>query len=562
MEVISVRTRTRKAKWVYTLFALLLFIVTACSNNEPASSPETSSPASPQASESASSASSDSGATTYPMQTDVTLGYWSEINTFFTGTVSDYQDVPFFQEWQKRTGVKLDFTLAPLGQGKEAFNVMLASGELPDMIETDWLNVPGGPQKMIDDGYILRLNDLINAHAPNLKKYLQEHPDVDKMLKTDNGSYYVFPFLRGDDSLKVYQGPVVRQDWLDELGLPAPITIDDWYNMLKAFKEKKGAAAPLSFLGVPGSSNRPLEGIVYGAFVGAWDVNRSFYVEDGKVQFGPAQPGYKEFLGTFSKWYAEGLIDKNIAIVDGKALDANITTGATGATIGNSGGGIGKWTPLLLEKDPKAKLAGVPYPVLTAGAKPKFGQKDNAYPGYTSVAISAKSKNPELAVKMLDYAFGAEGHTFFNFGTEGVSYNLEGDYPKYTDLIMKNPDKLAPSQAMPLYFRASYGGPFVQDVRYIEQYFSLQEQKDAVKTWNTDADKYALPPVSATSEEASELANIMSDIYTQVDEMTLKVILGAESVDEFDNYLQRLESLNLKRAIEIQQGALERYNNR
>lgn len=123
-------------------------------------------------------------------------------------------------------------------------------------------------------------------------------------------------------------GPVIRKDWLDELGLPVPETIDEWTTTLKAFKEKKGAAAPISFVGKP----RVFNELGNGAFIGAFGVTRDFYLEDGKVKFGPAEPGYKEFLSLFHQWYADGLLDKDVATVDSKVMDANITSGATGAT--------------------------------------------------------------------------------------------------------------------------------------------------------------------------------------------------------------------------------------
>ncbi|MFC0215291.1 extracellular solute-binding protein [Paenibacillus chartarius] len=504
-----------------------------------------------------------SGVTTYPIKTDKTLSYWAEIVPNLVGVKSSLAEVPFFQEWQKKTGVKLNITSPVVNQSKEGLNIMLASGNLPDMIEYNWLDFPGGPEKAIKDGYILKLNDLIDKYAPNYKKYLKEHPDVDKMAKTDNGSYYSFPFVRGADELKVYQGPMLRKDWLDELGLQTPTTIDEWYTVLKAFKEKKGAAAPLSFISAP----RTLENLYGGAFIGAFGINRTFYLDNGQIKFGPAQPEYKEFLATFRKWYSEGLIDKNIATVDTKAIDANITSGATGATIGNAGGGIGKWAPLLTAKDPKAVLAPAPYPVLKKGDTPKFGQKDFAFIGNSGgsagmVAISATSKHAELAVKLLDYGYSEEGNMFFNFGTEGVSYKMENGYPKFTDLIMKNPDKLAPAQALSLNTRGNYNGPFVQDKRVMEQYYALQEQKDALKVWQTENDKYVLPPVTATPEESSELAKIMTDVDTLIDEMTLKIIMGAEPVESFDKYMEKLKSLKLDRAIEIKKAALDRYNKR
>jgi putative aldouronate transport system substrate-binding protein len=502
---------------------------------------------------------SSSAAVKYPIQTDKTLTYWGQLPNALVGVKSKHDEVPFYQEWQKRTGVKLSFTTPAANQINEAFNVMLASGDLPDVIEYNFFGFPGGPEKAIKDGYILRLNDLIDKYAPNYKQFLKDHPELDKMVKTDSGSYYSFPTLRVDDFLLTFQGPVIRKDWLDELGLPVPETIDEWTTALKAFKEKKGAKAPISFIGKP----RVFNDLAIGAFVGAYGVTRDFYMENNAIKFGPAEPGYKEFLKLFHQWYVDGLLDKDIATVDSKVLDANITSGATGATWGLAGGGIGKWQPLLIERNANASIVGTKYPVLTKGTTPKFGQRDYAYsPGYMA-AVSAKSKNAELAVKMLDYAYSEEGRTFFNFGIEGVSYNMESGYPKFTDLLMKNPEKLAPSQAMALYIRGNTGGPFVMDKRVSEQYLSLPEQKSAVELWQkTDVLKYQLPLVTPTPEESAEYAKIMADINTLVDEMTLKIILGTEPVDAFDKYVEKMNSVKLSRAIEIKKASLDRYNNR
>lgn len=502
----------------------------------------------------------DAGGSAYPIKTDKTLSYWAEMTGNIVGVKASLDEVPFFQNWQKQTGVKLAFTSPPAGQAQQTLNILLASGDLPDMIEFDFLNgYPGGPEKAIGDGYILKLNDLIGQYAPNLKKYLQEHPDIDKMVKTDNGSYYAFPFIRGDEYLQVFQGPIIRKDWLDELGLPIPETIDDWTKTLRAFKEQKGTSAALTFNSKPRFFNDGGNG----AFIGAFGVNRGFYQENGQIKFGPSESGYKEYLRLFQQWYKEGLLDKNISTADTKSVDSNWASGQTGASIGNAGGGIGKWQPLVAVKDPKAELVAAPYPVLNKGDIPKFGQKDNPYSTGGMVAVTTSAKDPALAVKMLDYGYSDEGRMFFNFGIPGVSYNLVDGYPKYTDLLMKNPDGLAPAQAMSLYIRGSYNGPFIQDKRYAEQFFVLQSQREAIDVWKkTDVAKYALPPLTPTPEESSEFATIMNDINTLVDEMTLKIILGTEPVDKFDSYVAKMKSLNLDRAIAIETAALQRYNSR
>ncbi|CAG7649057.1 hypothetical protein PAESOLCIP111_05791 [Paenibacillus solanacearum] len=544
--------KRRSKKFVPVMLATTMMggLMVACTSKAPDAAEGSKTP---------NGSSTQGTAVTYPMKSDKTLTYWGDLTSNLRGVKASHEETPFFQEWQKQTGVKIKFTAPPANQAKEALNVMLASGELPDMIEYDFLSFPGGPEKAIKDGYILKLNDVIDKYAPNLKKYLKEHPEVDKMVKTDNGNYFAFPFIRGDEALMVFQGPVVRKDWLDELGLQVPTTIDEWTAMLKAFKEKKGATAPFSVNSAP----RVFNDFSSGAFSGAFGVMRNFYLEGGQIKFGPAEKGYKDFLGLFRSWYAEGLLDKNIATVDNKQWDANISSGATGATVGNAGGGIGKWQPLVEAKDPKAKLVAAPYPVLKKGDTPKFGQRDQPFSNGGMVAITANSKNVELAARLLDYGYGEAGHMLFNFGTEGVSYKMENGYPKYTDLIMKNPDKLAPAQAMSTYFRANYNGPFVQDKRYIEQYLALPTQRDAVGVWQkTDMAKYQLPPITPTPEESSEFAKIMTDVNTLVDEMTIKIILGTEPLDSFEKYQEKMKSLKLDRAIQIQKAALDRYNKR
>ena len=154
---------------------------------------------------------------------------------------------------------------------------------------------------------------------------------------------------------------------------------------------------------------------------------------------------------------------------------------------------------------------------------------------------------------------------YYNFGTEGVSYEITDGNPVYTDLILNNPDGLPISQAMSAYIRGNYNGPFVQDVRYLMQYYTLPEQRDTVSVWgsaSSNAAAHVMPPITPTSDESKEFATIMNQVNTYRDEMTLKFIFGDESLDNFDTYVANMEKMGLARAIEIENNALERYNNR
>ena len=83
-------------------------------------------------------------------------------------------------------------------------------------------------------------------------------------------------------------------------------------------------------------------------------------------------------------------------------------------------------------------------------------------------------------MRFLDYGYSEKGHMLFNFGKEGESYEMKDGNPVYTDLILHNPDGLSVSDSMKKYLLAMNSGPFVQDEKYIEQYYQYQQQKDAV----------------------------------------------------------------------------------
>ncbi len=488
---------------------------------------------------------------TYPIESSTTLTYWVEFPNQSTAGVTNFADLPFYKAVKEKTGIDVKFTHPSSG---EQNNMMLASGEYPDIMEIDFYNYPGGPSKAIEEEYIIPLNDYLQF-APNFCKYLEEHPDVDKMCKTDDGIYYSFPFIRGDKSLIVFCGLMLRQDWLDELNLEVPTTIDEWHTVLTAFKEQKGVAAPLSFLTSSLKSSA--------AFSGAYGVRSGLYIDNGKVKYGEAEPGYKEFIKTMHQWYEEGLIDKNVATLDSKILDSNVLDGKTGAMIGNVGGGIGKWTSAMKSVDPNFKLVAAPYPSLKKGERVRFGQFDNMVQAAGSASISSSCKDVELAMRYLDYAYSEEGHMLFNFGEEGVSYNMIDGYPTYTDIITNNPDGKSFTDALYIYARPNGNGPFVQDPRYMEQSASLPEQKKALEVWSdNDADKTQLPRLLLTTEESDRIARIKSDLDTYTSESFMSFILGTMSIDDYDEYLNQLKSIGVDEYVQVYQEAYERYKTR
>ncbi len=497
----------------------------------------------------------------------LTLSYWTQLDTNPATVVKTYNDIACYKELEKITGIHIDFQHASVAQQAEQFNLMIASGKYPDMIEvTNWTTLAGGPARMLKDGVIIRLNDLIDKYAPNFRKVLTDHPDWRRQVVTDEGDLYCFPFLRGDPYLLTFSGPTVRKDWLDRLGLQMPTTVDEWHDMLVAFKTKdpngNSKADEIPYNPWYSEGTRSARSAWYRGFlVGAYGILMEWYQVKGVVKFGALQPEFKEFVKTLALWYKEGLIDPDYVSTDQKSIDAKITGNQLGATSMNTGGGIGKYMPLMTSKDPKAKLAPAPYPALKKGDKALFGQRDNEFTGRGSVSISSACKKVVEAVKWLDYGYSDAGHMLFNFGIEGTSYKMVDGYPTYTDAVMKDP-KLAPVSAMSLYIRAHYNGPFVQDKRYIEQYSVLPEQKEAIDIWSRPSNEGQLPPITPTQDESKKFQSIMQDVMTRYEEVFHKVVTGALPLDGWDQFVKDIKGMGIDDAIKIQQAALDRYNKR
>lgn len=122
--------------------------------------------------------------------------------------------------------------LQRLGRTK---SIMLASGTLPEVIL--------GDQSFSDSdivnnlSYFRPLDDYIDKYMPNLKAAMQETPEMKQISTFPDGKIYSLPARLPSRPITAQQ-PVINKAWLDKLGLKAPETIDDLYNVLKAFKEQ------------------------------------------------------------------------------------------------------------------------------------------------------------------------------------------------------------------------------------------------------------------------------------------------------------------------------------
>lgn len=484
-----------------------------------------------------------------------TIKIWAPTSADITKTMKNLGESEYYKELEKRTGVHVEFTHPAIGQEQASLNILIASGDYPDIVQLDTggYPYPGGLDKGISDGVILKLNDLINKYAPNYNALVNSASDIKKGSITDTGNIGAFFGTTPKENQPAWYGMAVRQDWLDDLGLKTPVTYDDWEIMLKAFKDKKGATAPL-MLNYTGFSN-------FDIFNAGFGVGAKFYQVDSKVKFGPMESGYKDYLTMMSKWYNEGLIDKDFTTKQDFVPSTTFTeTGKTGA-----------WNDIYYllsvdkaqSKDTKYRAVAVPAPVKTVGEALHLRQT-NVRVGNAHWVITKNCKDPVTAVKWLDYNYSPDGAMLAAYGIKDKTYTIGTDgKPAFNEFMTKNPDGLSLSQAMAKYVKPSVNGGGSEYHWERELVDQPKDNLDAPGIWGNNNDgSYYIPPTMFTTDEGTEYAQIMGDINTYISEMNVKFIMGQEPLTKYDNFVSRVKSMNIDKAIKLQQAALDRYNAR
>ena len=173
--------------------------------------------------------------------------------------------------------------------------------------------------------------------------------------------------------------------------------------------------------------------------------------------------------------------------------------------------------------------------------------------------ISADCKNPELAIKWIDYiGFSAEANIIKDYGIEGKTFVYdENGEPQFTDYIMNNPDGYSPHDAM----RTVGGAPSVLVFDTPENYLkkfagsAVYDCIIALQPYMVDANPLILP----SQEESAAYSEVWPDIQVYYKEMFARFISGSESLDNFDGFVETMNDIGLDKVLEIKSNQMHRY---
>ena len=441
----------------------------------------------------------------------------------------------------------------------QAYNLMLSTGELADIV----CYTVVGLEKLGADGGMMDLTQLIEEHGPNITAFFEANPDLKKDLYSVDGNIYALPSFVDYKNLKATEGLFLRTDWVKQLGYEVPETLDELEAVLTAFIEEDANGNGMKDE-VPYFRRSDLETAISNLLhlFGSHSYRTSgghsgFYVDEGgRMQYAPLGSDYRFAVEKAADWYAKGLIDKEIFTRGMGARDALLPTNLGGSTV--------DWFPSTsnynnLNGDIEGFELMPVAPVTIEGDRTSLMMARSTNNG-RGWGISANCKNPEAAIRILDYFFSEEGIRAFNYGVEGETYVMEDGKPVFTDKVLNSPDGQPPLEVL------NSIGAQQQDMgsQQLAEYEYMVSGDIAKLGFDIymqgDNTKDSMPILKYTNAEVQELERIMAEVMPYVEESFQKWVLGAASVeDDYDTFIKTLESLDIERAIEIQQTAYDRY---
>ncbi|MBQ8972739.1 MAG: extracellular solute-binding protein [Clostridia bacterium] len=488
----------------------------------------------------------------YPIEGDWEITIWCPLSALISPYVTNAAETPAIQELCRVTGVKLNFIHPTTGQEKENFNLLIAGGDIPDIMYTS--QYAGGNTMGVDDGVYADLTDLVEQYMPHYYHYLSNDDEFRKLSTTEDGR--VIAIYNYKDMVEPFWWRTqFRADLLEEFGMDEPCTIAEYEAFFDKVLETHPEITPFSL---------PNDGL-NGAFMCAWDFGiiqqsrtADFYLEGDHAQSGYYAEGMYDYLKLMHDWYEKGYISKDFMSEDPTTL---FQTGKVACVTGNG-----------YEMYPTCNELGIP---ITCGpyARVNEGDKIHTLRHYwhnnaaeTFVSGKVKGEKLEVILKFLDYGYTEEGILTYNFGTEGFTWDEvdENGYPIYNDFMLNNENyPIANAEAM-----LKVHAYAVPRWRYGDGICMATNQKNPDNwayraRWGDDPDvddSYGLPPFVLDADASERRAEIMNNVETHAKEMVLKYITGAADLANFDTeYTQVLKDFGVEEAIEITQAGYEAY---
>lgn len=481
----------------------------------------------------------------------------------------DFNNYWFIDYVAEKTGIRLEFELVEKAAWGERVSIAFATDDYPDVfmngMTTTIIN------KYAEEGYLVNLEPLIKKYAPFTVSEYNKYPELVKEVYAADGGIYYMPSINASprDLVTTYPSWINAQ-WLKNLNLEMPTTLDELYTVLKAIKTQDANldGDPNNEIPVVSSNGGKFSTLVISS-LGYVD-NRNAIADDRYV-YVPTTETYKAYLKWMNRFYSEGLLDNEYFTSSGENLRAKESTGLA------------------------AMIDMTPYEVLAAtyeefkGLSPLTSDLNQTkmWPAQSACRLSwgtcvvtDKCQYPEAIVRLIDWFYTVDGSRAVRAGCEygtwkdeqGVEYGWEivtpadqtadghliaklhmGDYSSYWACRL---GEIGPTN---LPFNSTDA---VNDIIIAGDKMNLWLYNQVMDSGVVAARTFSLPQLSFTDDESTR-KSVYLDLTNYVDNMESKFIKGALDIDaNWEDFQEQLQKYDVNGMCEIYQAALDRYNAR
>lgn len=315
-------------------------------------------------------------------------------------------------EISAQTGIDFQPIFVNGADYNERLNAMISGANLPDIF---YFTAETG-MELAQYGAILALDDLLAEYGAHI---LSDHEgDLDWGLN-GGGTVYGIPDTPGYPMTMA-----IRRDWMESTGFDVPaesvmqMTMDEFYGLMHAFTydDPDGNGTQDTF-GMCFAINGM--GMIY-PIMNAYSVpmNGWFLDDAGKVTTYLKHPNFLKGIEFLRTMYREGLFDVDfLTVPDATAEFNNLWNGTAGAAAWSPAGMTNNWIGRYVEE---LQADDFIYADLTDNDGSGGGYYLSRASNYTGIAASCK--DPEAAMRLLDFFFTEEGEALTYFGIEGKHY--------------------------------------------------------------------------------------------------------------------------------------------
>lgn len=506
----------------------------------------------------------------FPLKEKTTL---TGMISYPANTESNPNNRTIFKRLQEKTNVEIEWTAIQADQWGDKIALSMANVDtLTDFVfsagfgDSDLL-------KYADQGVIIPLEEYIDAYMPNLKAVFDKYPEYRAMCTDSEGHIWALPWIEQLGSEKTAIQTVgnmsfINKKWMDFLGLQMPETVDEFEEVLIAFRDHAselqeefgidGSIIPMSCIVNDGDQDPSI--IINGFGEGYGDADKGRHIavtDDKKVICAATQEGFKEGIAWLHELYDEGLIDPEAFTQEWSTYVSKGKSGRYGvcfswdiANIDN----LEDWVPL---------------PALTADVRNITPQNGSFTSGFDRgrCVVTAVAEQPALVCAWLDQMYDPFQSPQNNWGTYGEDDEFDifelGENENGEEMLKHAP--LGDASPVEVREAESVGGPLAILDEYYGVYVTCPDDAQYRLDWieeyytpdmNTE---YVYPNVFMSRDDTEELSNLQADIEKRIKTAKSDWIMNGFTDADWDQYLKDLDSYGLNDYLEIFQKYLDSY---